>query len=335
MIFPYHSSPSSNPPRYSTISDKFKADKEKNKFNITAPSLKGFRLRRDKRVFDHGNPAKLERVEIFHTLLDISTSLTLSFLHIRIIQSPLVTFVVGETKTPIQIHAAVVQDLSDPLAELIVQQASHEQPIILEGVEAETFTRFTEFAYRGTYVTPMVHDAEMTITAHDEDGDVFTIQRGYPVGGTTSPVARTISPVRNTSASHRRFFEQFRSLNFYDVPAMVSVNPNIMFHAKLYVFATEFQILSLQRQCLSKLHRDLCEFYMNPSDVGIVLDLVDYVYTHTERHELEEESSLRNLVFRYAMCHVDKFVVDERFEQVLRNNVALSIDILREVLKGL
>lgn len=181
----------------------------------------------------------------------------------------------------------------------------------------------------------MVHDAEMTITVHDEGGDVFTIQRGYPVGGTTSPVARTISPLRNTSASHRRFFEQFRSLNFYDVPAMISVNPNIMFHAKLYVFATEFQVLSLQRQCLSKLHRDLCEFYMNPSDVGIVLDLVDYVYTHTERQELGEESSLRNLVFRYAMCHVDKFVVDERFEQVLGNNVALSIDILREILKGL
>lgn len=181
----------------------------------------------------------------------------------------------------------------------------------------------------------MAHDAEMTITAHDEDGDFFTIQRGYPIRGTTSPVARTISPVRNTSASHRRFFEQFRSLNFYDVPAMVSVNPNIMFHAKLYVFATEFQILSLQRQCLSKLHRDLCEFYMNPSDVGIVLDLVDYVYTQTVRHELGEESPLRNLVFRYAMCQLDKFIDEEKFEQVLRKNAALSIDILRDVLKGL
>lgn len=130
------------------------------------------------------------------------------------------------------------------MAELIVQ-ASDEEPILLEDVEVETFTRFTEFAYRGTYATPMAHDAEMTSTAHGEDGDVFTIQRGYPIPGTTSPVARTISPVRDTCYTHRCFFEGFRSLSFYDVPVMVSVNSNIMLHAKLYVFATDFKVLAL------------------------------------------------------------------------------------------
>jgi hypothetical protein len=35
------------------------------------------------------------------------------------------------------------------------------------------------------------------------------------------------------------------------------------------------------------------------------------------------------------MCQIDKFVVEEKFERVLRKNAALSIDILREVLKGL
>lgn len=289
-------------------------------------TLKPFSLSKDKRVFDHGKPAKLDRVEIVHTLLGLSSSLTLFFLYTRIIQSPLITFLVGETKTPIRIHAAVVKDLSDPLAELIVQQSSDGRSISLEDIEAETFTRFTEFAYRGTYVTPM---------AHDEDGDVFTIQRGYPIHDATSPVARKISPVRNTSASHRRFFEQFRTLNFYDVPAMVSVNPNIMFHAKSCVFATHFQILPLQRQCLSKLHRDLCEFYMNPNDVGIVLDLIDYTYTRTTRHELGEESPLRNLVSRYALCQIDKLVVEDRFEQIVASNGSLALDILREALRGL
>ncbi|EEA22061.1 hypothetical protein PMAA_058410 [Talaromyces marneffei ATCC 18224] len=96
---------------------------------------------------------------------------------------------------------------------------------------------------------------------------------------------------------------------------MVSVNPNIMFHAKLYVFATEFQILSLQRQCLSKLHGDLCEFYMNPSDVQILLDLIEYSYTHTARHELGEESLL--------------------FETWVFGNGDLALDILKEALKAL
>lgn len=42
------------------------------------------------------------------------------FLLIRIIQSPLVTFLIGETATPIRIHAAAVKGLSDSLAEIIV-----------------------------------------------------------------------------------------------------------------------------------------------------------------------------------------------------------------------
>lgn len=235
-----------------------------------------------------------------------------------------------------RIHAALIQDLSDPLAELIVQQASDEKDIRLEDVDTEIFSRFTEFAYRGTYVTPVIQNGQNTeISILTSDGEDDIVQRGSRYLTTSSPVARTISPVRNNSASHRRFFEPFRSLNFYDVPAMVSVNPNIMFHAKLYVFATEFQILSLQRQCLSKLHRDLCEFHMNPSDVEVVLDLIEFAYSHTTRYELGEVSPLRNLVLRYALCQIDKLVVEESFEEIVCKNGGLAIDILREALKEL
>ncbi|QGA20147.1 hypothetical protein EYB26_007848 [Talaromyces marneffei] len=216
------------------------------------------------------------------------------------------------------------------------EPSSNEKPIVLKHVEAETFTRFTEFAYRGTYVTPVVQNgqhSDLSVNISDEEDG--SIERGSRYLRARSPIARTISPQRNNSASHRRFFEQFRSLNFYDVPAMVSVNPNIMFHAKLYVFATEFQILSLQRQCLSKLHGDLCEFYMNPSDVQILLDLIEYSYTHTARHELGEESPLRNLGFRYALCHIDKLVGEERFEHIVAGNGDLALDILKEALKAL
>lgn len=72
---------------------------------------------------------------------------------------------------------------------------------------------------------------------------------------------------------------------------------------------------------------------MNPGDMGIVLDLIDYVYTHTERHELEEESSLRNLVFQYISCQIDKLTVDDRFEQLVSRNGNLAGDIVREALR--
>ncbi|EED16238.1 hypothetical protein TSTA_013410 [Talaromyces stipitatus ATCC 10500] len=245
----------------------------------------------------------------------------------RIIKSPLITFEVGEDKTPVKIHAAAVQNLSDPLTERICDEGCDGKAVTLEGVEDETFCRFMEFAYCAQHVQSAQHS---NINRLENDGSARDPHRLY----LTTPVARTILPAPNTSPFYRRFSKQFRSLEFNNVPAMRSVNPNIIFHTKLYVFATEFQVLSLRRQCLSKLHRDLCEFYMNPSDANLVLDLIEYVYTHTAQYELGEESPLRSLVFQYILCHIDKLVVQERFEEIVSRTGGLAISILREFLKA-
>ncbi|KAJ5777065.1 hypothetical protein N7520_000311 [Penicillium odoratum] len=105
--------------------------------------------------------------------------------------------------------------------------------------------------------------------------------------------------------------------------------PYLTFHAKVYVFATRFLIPSLAQLCLRKLHRDLLSLALEDTDATpipdsqplgdlaelqapMVLDLLRYAYTHTERLEpISEtvatqirENELRRLVVHYASCRL-------------------------------
>ncbi|KAJ6006601.1 hypothetical protein N7451_004545 [Penicillium sp. IBT 35674x] len=104
--------------------------------------------------------------------------------------------------------------------------------------------------------------------------------------------------------------------------------PYLTFHAKVYVFATRFLIPSLAQLCLRKLHRALLSLALEDADAmtpipdfqplgdlatlqaPMVLDLLRYTYTHTDRLEpISEtvatqvrENELRRLVVHYAAC---------------------------------
>ncbi|KAJ0421065.1 hypothetical protein BJY00DRAFT_115673 [Aspergillus carlsbadensis] len=103
--------------------------------------------------------------------------------------------------------------------------------------------------------------------------------------------------------------------------------PYLIFHAKLYVFATRYLIPDLAHLCLQKLHRDLLnlafsdpdpedqyaeEFVLTTTKARMVVDLLEYTYIKTTRLEPITPSSatqlrdneLRRLVVHYAACKV-------------------------------
>lgn len=103
--------------------------------------------------------------------------------------------------------------------------------------------------------------------------------------------------------------------------------PYLIFHAKLYAFATRFLIPALAQLCLRKLHRDLLNlgFPEHPMDsqdeemyalsatkARMILDLLDYTYNKTARLEPISATSatqlrdneLRRLVVHYAACKI-------------------------------
>ncbi|RAQ57849.1 hypothetical protein COH20_004128 [Aspergillus flavus] len=103
--------------------------------------------------------------------------------------------------------------------------------------------------------------------------------------------------------------------------------PYLVFHAKLYVFATRFLIPALAQLCLRKLHTDLLNlgfpehpmdsqdeetFALTTTKARMILDLLDYTYNKTTRLEpisaisatQLRDNELRRLVVHYAACKI-------------------------------
>ncbi|OJD18607.1 hypothetical protein AJ78_01378 [Emergomyces pasteurianus Ep9510] len=99
--------------------------------------------------------------------------------------------------------------------------------------------------------------------------------------------------------------------------------PYLLFHAKLYVFATRFLIPTLAQLTLKKLHRDLLSFplstttpdHLSPTSAAAVIQLLHYTFTGTKRDDpvfsltssdpsAHRQNELRKLVTHYAACKV-------------------------------
>ncbi|KAL4752618.1 hypothetical protein BDW72DRAFT_60331 [Aspergillus terricola var. indicus] len=114
-------------------------------------------------------------------------------------------------------------------------------------------------------------------------------------------------------------------------PAGVAL-PYLIFHAKLYVFATRYLIPGLAHLCLQKLHYDLLnlafpdpdpenqyeeQLVLTTTKARMIVDLLNYTYTKTTRLEPITPSSatqlrdneLRRLVVHYAACKVRDLAV--------------------------
>ncbi|EEQ84799.2 uncharacterized protein BDCG_08068 [Blastomyces dermatitidis ER-3] len=99
--------------------------------------------------------------------------------------------------------------------------------------------------------------------------------------------------------------------------------PYLLFHAKLYVFATRFLIPTLAQLTLKKLHRDLVSFplstktadHLSPTSAAAVIQLLHFTFTRTKRDDpvfsltspdpnAHRQNELRKLVTHYAACKV-------------------------------
>ncbi|KAF4217510.1 hypothetical protein CNMCM6457_004444 [Aspergillus fumigatiaffinis] len=294
----------------------------------------------------------------------------------EIIRSSHFTFLVGENRTPLTIHTAVVQMNSDPLYALINNGHMKESSTgnaTLEDVEVETFIGFCEYAYTGAYVTPdrtlsqedecrhlgpsidegeepsfnniICHtqdepllDAAATIADIPDPWDTFidgkrdkkkkkkNLWYSEPSDGPPPAQITVIYP-------YERLWEEFRPLKFGSEPAASSSDPDILFHAKLYVFATKYLIIPLRKQCLKSIHRDLCNFSLNRGSTSVIFELLNFTYMHTGRGEPGGKSLLRDLVIHYAACEARTLADDENFAILLDSNGEMGSDLAMKLVR--
>jgi hypothetical protein len=241
----------------------------------------------------------------------------------------------------------------------------------LEDVEVETFIGFCEYAYTGAYVTPdcTLSQEDEGLGPSVDEGEapnfnhIICHARDEPLLDAEATIVDIPDPwdshiagkedrkkkkknLLDSQASdgpppaqiiviypYERLWEEFRSLKFRSDPASPSLDPDILFHAKLYVFATKYLIEPLRKQCLKSIHRDLCNFSLNRESTSVILDLLDYTYVHTGRGEPGGKSLLRDLVIHYAACEARTLADDQKFAMILDSNGEMGSDLAMKLVR--
>lgn len=103
-------------------------------------------------------------------------------------------------------------------------------------------------------------------------------------------------------------------------------------HARLYVFADKYDIEALRDLSLSKLQQTLASFTLYKERVEDAVDLLQYCYANT-LERVGKQDSLRVLVILYVACVVEKLAGNKRFQSLLREANAISVDLFSEMLK--
>lgn len=132
---------------------------------------------------------------------------------------------------------------------------------------------------------------------------------------------------------HDRLWKEFRARHFQGQEASLLWDPDLQFHAKLYVFANRFLIKDLPTQCLKALHQDLCNFSLNKDRIPQILDLLEFTYKNTATDEPGGRSRLRELVIHYVACEARTLADDERLQSLLAENGEIGSDLVMKLVK--
>jgi hypothetical protein len=141
---------------------------------------------------------------------------------------------------------------------------------------------------------------------------------------------RMVNPLRGEAALQQRLGEKkygAMGMSHDDLRAhLESLKPEdelsnkLVYHAKLYVFATMYMIQPLKDLCLHKLSRDLEAFDFKDDHTGEFAELFRYVYVNTSGNDddtIGTGSELRDLVITYAAYKAQFLVENKVFLEVL------------------
>ena len=90
-------------------------------------------------------------------------------------------------------------------------------------------------------------------------------------------------------------------------------------HARLYVFAEEYDIQPLKLLALDELHATLKIFHLYPKRTGDIVNLLRYVYANTGEPR-EGVEDMRALMTQYVGYEMDTLIHDEGFKDLMIEN---------------
>lgn len=254
-------------------------------------------------------------------------------------------FLVGPRGREFIIHSALVAHQSEALNALVnggMKEAS-EQCVVWDETDEETFLRFCQFAYTGSY------DGADPEKRRTEDLTTILERAGRPKGGIEhNPIRRKAqqydvpSPPALFITKKEYLWNTFTSLHpdpdvkspIRDIGPEDDYTDVFLSHARIYVFADYHGIDGLQTLALLNLRRALIQFTLYEEGSWDIIKLVEYCFRNTADKE-EQPDPLRILVGTYTACKFEDLWKNHRFRDLTESLSEFPRCLLTELLHRL
>lgn len=256
-------------------------------------------------------------------------------------------FLVGPGRKEFTMHSALVSHQSKALDTLVNggMKEAIEKCVVWDETDEETFIRFCQFAYTGSYdgADPEKRKtADLTTIlerASESEADIVH----FP---TRHKAKRHVAPLSPDSFTNKKEFlwYTFTSLHPDPDPEVKSQARHIepeddctdvfLSHARIYVFADYHGIDGLQTLALRNLRRALTQFTLCEEGSWDVIKLVEYCFKNTWDKE-EQPDPLRTLVSTYTACKFEELWMNHRFRDLMDSLSEFPKCLLTEILHRL
>ena len=199
---------------------------------------------------------------------------------------------------------------------------------VLKEVDEGTFTRFAQWAYSGYYISAK-HEINPNANykgytpAQKETGSEWVYSHTHE-----SNPFNIFSPTEESEPSNRQSLEEsFKykyqrsvQLNFplprENCNATEDYTNVFLCHARVYVFADQYDVQSLKSFALEELHLALANYILYPERTGDIVALLTFIYSHTSE-SVSGVEDLRSVLTAYMSYEMDTLMKDSRFKELM------------------
>ena len=231
--------------------------------------------------------------------------------------------------TPIYIHASLISQYSKPLERMINGHMAEAQQgfAVLKEVDEGTFIRFVQWAYNGYYSSPK-HDNKPNDNDKKPTPRKTKRNRGTVIDDVGS--FRYESPPEISMQSTRETLKEAfverkcttRRDSIHIPPPRANKDSTedytavFLCHARLYVFADQFDIQPLKALALEELQLTLARYTLYPERTGDIIALLHYIYANTSE-SVDGVEDLRTLLTAYMGYEMDVLIKDRAFKELM------------------
>jgi len=233
---------------------------------------------------------------------------------------------------------------------------AHDGYATLDDVEPQTFARFSQWLYTGSYDSNSTKLGEV-------DTPTFRTREAMPVDdnvvddpfGAWSQDTWTFSQKKRggrgqqfyaadaskqqglwASFSGGSSSEMPRKIPSAESATYIEYNNYYLTHAQLYCFSDKYDIVDLRQIAIDKLKQHLIDDVLLSSQrIAALVELIGFVSENTTSSGLENSDKLRDLVVQYTAITFEILFQNRDFQDILAANGDFSLEVMNRLLRRL